>query len=468
MKKKIMIFMLLVVFLVGMAGPDPARAADSYYTEVVEYIRSLGEINFTFPENYHYVVFENDGAVCLIAVYNKEPYASIGSDSLKLIVKSGHSLNYYDLIDSVWTVDGAKCKSNYSFQSTFYFTEILASSYDVLDSEGEIYFNNDTIYDFEDWCSDAGLNCAASSNETETTFPFAYDDEYWYIVRKNRVSGSEYTWYLSKINAPDSWTHFLYSTERALSNSLIGVADLDEALTMESVNVAQYVYDAAAGGWLFVERPSYILQIGENYVDDIGITYSSAMPIVYSSTDIYSDKDKSSVSYTTSTEFIDYDFVEPTPVPTPSITGGTSSVLNALTSVYANADMSSEIIDYLSAGTTVYIFGLITGESSGKSFYHIKYYTDEAIQEGYILSQYISSGSSGGSGSVDSTIGGDAKPGSYLDFIVTLYSMLWSRVFSIPMNVDGYSISMQQIVVYGALAVIVGGAVYMFLTGRKR
>lgn len=72
----------------------------------------------------------------------------------------------------------------------------------------------------------------------------------------------------------------------------------------------------------------------------------------------------------------------------------------------------------------------------------------------------------GGSGS-SSNIGSGAASGGALDFIVTLFSMIWTRLFAIEMNVDGFQISFQQIIIYGILVSIVGAFLIKLIFGSK-
>lgn len=79
------------------------------------------------------------------------------------------------------------------------------------------------------------------------------------------------------------------------------------------------------------------------------------------------------------------------------------------------------------------------------------------------------SGSSGGGRPGSGTrpsVGGEASGGGGLDFIINLFTLIWIKICSVPMLVDGYSISLQQIFVYGALVSIVGGFIIKFIFRR--
>ena len=91
-----------------------------------------------------------------------------------------------------------------------------------------------------------------------------------------------------------------------MASNNLGIADLSDELTMETIPVKNYVYDSSGGGWLFVDRPTFTLQVGDNYNNDIGISFDSTMPIIYTNTSIYSDVNKSSVHIAAITEFQDY------------------------------------------------------------------------------------------------------------------------------------------------------------------
>ena len=70
-----------------------------------------------------------------------------------------------------------------------------------------------------------------------------------------------------------------------------------------------------------------------------------------------------------------------------------------------------------------------------------------------------SSGSTGNTGNTGSsgTIGGNYEKGGMLSFLVDLLALIWVKLFGIEMNVDGYTITFQQIFVYGVIAAIIIG-----------
>lgn len=454
MKKKILVFMLLFVFLIGVGVPDQAKAAnstettadDTKYRDIEDFMHCLGYTDFVTFENQLYTVFLTDSYLEVISFYNIgncEPMfiysPGISSNGDFVAVANKDNRIYYhqryktpanassssDFARVNYTSDSASIQLNYNMQSVvgiclstekvpgLLFENLVYSDLDVwycgdsvstfVYGNGDLVFESSImdVYDFSRWCDDSGLNCAASSNEMEDLYNFSFNPEvYYYIVRKDRISGSEYTWYLSKVNINSE--HIFYAINRALADSTIGAYNfaLDDGTSDYSstvVNVFNFVYDSSGGGWLFVDRTSTDLGFTNPfYMDDIGISFSSSMPIVYSDVDIYSDKEQSSVYYAASTEYEDsevtYPDISPTSTPTPTP---------------------------------------------------------------------ISNSGSGGT-----VVGGNAKPGGMLDFLVTLATLVWTELFAVEVPVDGYMISFQQIVIYGAVVgMLIWGGCKLF--GKK-
>ncbi len=450
MKKKIMVFMLLFAFLVGVVAPDQAKAANSTettaddvkYRDIEDFMHGAGYLDFEMNEDSFYFCVKQSDYIYIYELsgyLDCEPFVALKANSDYVYFFCEAAINAYKRYEyQYYNFEKAALHANYDclnyVEKTFtnskmntdqyyyndlynyylYFGPCVADSilycdldiYNVKPESGYFYESYDELwfektvsdgYTFPSWCSDSGLICGVSSNESSTVIPFFYEpDDYHYIVRRNRISGSQYIWYLSQVTKEDELIY--YSTNRALANSSIGAAALyvlSGEYAAGSTNVRNYVYDSSGGGWLYTDNYSIDLGLtNEYYVDDIGITYSSSMPIVYSSTDIYSDKEQSSVFYAANTEYEDsevtYPDISPTSTPTPT------PISN--------------------------------------------------------------------SGSTD--LGGNVVAGGGIDFIISLVSSLWNRVYSIPMYVDGFQISLQQLYVYGILAGIVGAAIFAF-TRRK-
>ena len=417
MKKKIMVFMLLFVFLVGVVAPDQAKAEVSQANSFEELCADMNLPSVTslpteidgIPCKYEYILLDVSNTWRVFAfAYTGDLFVRCnGFDTF-----DGSKVSYYIGFVSLGTWSDNSSGSNLETKTYNSFSlqnavenhgyEIIFSTVDIYtdNSYSEVYFSKTTVdsYSFEQWCTDVGLTYAASSNETEDLYDFPFNpDKYHYIVRKNRVSGSEYTWYLTQVSLDDAL--FYYLTKRALSDNYIGAVHLglseDEFLSA-SIKMYNYVYDESGSGWLFTGANYSDVDYVNNYVDNIGITFSSSMPIVYSSTDIYSDKVQSSVYYAASTEYEDseeiYPDISPTSTPTPTPISG--------------------------------------------------------------------------SGSTENVVGGNAKPGGMLEFLVTLITLVWTDLFAVEVPVDGYMISFQQIVIYGAIVgMLIWGGCKLF--GKK-
>lgn len=242
-------------------------------------------------------------------------------------------------------------------------------------------------YTFEDWCSDAGLNCKPSSNESSTVIPFWYNENYNYIVRKIITpSNTSGIWQLTMIQNGSDFNHYPYHFVNG-DVGYIGVAGVHNS----TFTVRDFYYDT--DGWKLIDRHDVSsLPFANNQT-----ILSDNVVMIYSNTDIYSDADGTSIWYPASLEFYD---VPDSTTPIPTTVPGSSG--------------------------------------SGRP----------------------------GSGTRPDT-GGQATGGGGLDFIINLFTKIWTDICSVKMSVDGYSISLQQIFVYGALVSIVGGFIMHFIFGRK-
>lgn len=166
--------------------------------------------------------------------------------------------------------------------------------------------------------------------------------------------------------------------------------------------------------------------------------------------------------------------------------------------IYERATVNSSILLAVVSGKSGLVYG-VEYDSDNMPWYKVSVNYNGSAVEGYIKAESINvsfsvpsvgddeteepsvsitptpsptlggssgSGSTGGVGSIDSTIGGNAKPGGGLDFIVTTLALFWTKICSIPMPVDGYEISIQQLYIYGIIAGIIGAIIFAF-TRRK-
>lgn len=262
-----------------------------------------------------------------------------------------------------------------------------------IDLYGDLFYKVFLPYDFESWCADAGLNCSASSNESDSVIPFWYEpDNYNYIVRKTLTASSTSGVYQMTMLQKTDGAHYPYYFE-VNDIGYLGVAGAFSDIS--TFTVRNFYYDAVGNGWKLIGR----FDVSTLPFDNTNVTFDENVVFIYSDTDIYANREASSIWQAASTEYYNVDIPEPdTPTPTPTS---------------------------------------VPSSGAGRP----------------------------GSGTRPDT-GDEATGGGGLDFIINLFTLIWQKICSIPMAVDGYSISLQQIFVYGALVSIVGGFIIKFIFRR--
>lgn len=458
MKKKILVFMLLFAFLVGVGVPEHAKAANSTettaddvkYRDIEDFMHSSGYMDFSKKEDCFYFVFDNgtnlnvveftgfsEGKIpyaCYLPNYYNNlyfmPFPNTADDKItfyKYYNRSNASSydNYGCLeVSSGWGFSGrtnindvSNCYFNFPNSVEDYrFSYLIYSDLDVYSNDNNsgknfitqfsdvLYESNlNSSYSFPSWCDDAGLNSISSSNESPSVIPYSYNS-YWHIVRKT-ISGK---WLLTTVgnsvsadNASD-YT-FVYSEDMGTLKvfNLYSGEDINGYL----LNVRQYEYDT--DGWKVRTFETFdARETEDNYIDlGAGSGVDDTRVLAYTSVNIY-DEGFNLVT-PASTEYIEPTTPEVTPEPTPG--SGSSG--------------SGDSDD--------------TGSSGGSS-----------------------------SGSGGTVVGGDAKPGGLLEFFVTLVTLVWTDLFAVEVPVDGYSISFQAIVIWGAVAgLLIWGGCKLF--GKK-
>lgn len=383
MKKKISVFALLLSLMLSLVIPVQAKA----------YTVSFPDFPVEVPYEYFYIKYNGYGSSDLILVGSDVPFTFDGDNVVN---------EHKDFLCSMWKYASGTNYWNTKFSNAvleFIKTPmdlLLCSNHDILDSSGSVVFEkNHGPYLLTEWCEDAGLNCAASSNESSTVIPFWYEPAYYnYIVRKTlNASSTSGIYQLTMIQKTDG-QHYPYYFE---SNDGIGYLGLAGSFTDATpFTFRNFYYDSEGDGWKLVKH----LDISVLPFDITDVYFSDNVVFIYSDTDIYANREASSVWQMKSKTYYNVDIPEPdNPTPTP-------------TSI----------------------------PSSG--------------------------GGRPGSGTRPDT-GGQVTGGGGLDFIINLFTLIWTKICSIPMVVDGYSINLQQIVIYGALVSIVGGFIMHFIFGRK-
>lgn len=386
MKKKIIMFAVLLSLLVGIVPPGSARAEVIY--SFTEWCADNGySINYTVVDNYRYVVYDSGSTVYCIGVHkdSKVYYSDNG------IYYSG----WFDRLelDNDTNTFKLKVSSNTSSGSAMCYSILYTGRdiYDKTEVDKIVYAPTVKSYTFGKWCADAGLNCEFVDVEGQSV---EYTSEDMYVVRRGASTDNGYSYYLTRVNIVRDGLCF-----PTLSNGLVGVGTMSNE--WQTYNVYQYEYDYTLGCWCATENfVSQEVRIGSPS-SGLNCALGNGKGLVYSNRDLYSGG--FSVAYAESTEFLEEPFYGDDNLvvsPTPTLT---------ITPVPSPTSIPS------------------------------------------------------GGGSV---VGGNSKPGSGLDFIVTMLAMFWTKICSIPMPVDGYEISIQQLYIYGIVAGIVGGIFFAF-TRRK-
>jgi hypothetical protein len=255
------------------------------------------------------------------------------------------------------------------------------------------------------WCDDAGLNCLSSTNESPNKIPYSYN-EYWHIVRRT-ANGK---WLLTTIGNSVMQENISDYKLYVGDNGNLHVASIygGEDTNGYMLNVRQYEYDT--DGWKVRTYDTYDTRDSSGVVDlGAGSGFDDSRKFAYTNVDIFVGAEYEP-TYPRSTEYYEVTTTPPTEEP--------------------------EEPDSPTPNPTT----VPDNDSSG--------------------------GGRPGSGTRPDT-GGQATGGGGLDFIINLFTLIWTKICSIPMAVDGYSISLQQIVIYGALVSIVGGFIMHFIFGRK-
>lgn len=462
MIKKISVFALLLSLLLAVpvpaVAPVPVQAANSTettaddvkYRDIEEFMHGMGYLDFSKLDNALYYVFSYDEYLFVLEQQNcknANPYTciapNVSPNRLFFVFEENIGYKFYAYeyyIPSLASkYDNYTClvysSRNFS-DADFYFLDVFRTHKYVNYEQNPIYnisnlvfsdvdiystdvsdwhFYRDVknlifeasangLYSFPAWCLDAGLNPVSSSNESPSKIPYSYNS-YWHIVRKT----SSGKWLLTTVGnsvSADNASDYTFVYSEDLGTLKVFNLYSGEDTNGYLLNVRQYEYDT--DGWKVRTFETFdARETEDNYIDlGAGSGVDDTRVLAYTSVNIY-DEGFNLVT-PASTEYVE---VTDTPTVTPEPTPGSGS------------------------------------DDSGSS----------------------GSGSSGagrpGSGTRPD-IGGEATGGGGLDFIINLFTLIWQKICSIPMAVDGYSISLQQIFVYGALVSIVGGFIIKFIFRR--
>lgn len=406
--------MLLFAFLVGVVAPDQAKAANSTettaddvkYRDIEDFMHGLGYSDFSksdgclyfvtpdsldtfmiieisntsdaycfYEESKEYTILytSNEDYTINIFMYYKPEYAS-NYDNYSCI--NVYENQFYGNCNSRYvTVKGVQrnyirfCDYKYFYYSDLdVYQPVVISEYNYGYSTDIVLYESNLFgsYSFEQWCSDAGLTCSASSNESDSVIPFWYEpDSYNYIVRKTLTASSTSGVYQMTMLQKSDGAHYPYYFE-VNDIGYLGVAG--SFADTSAFTVRNFYYDVEGNGWKYIER----FDVSTLPFDNTNVTFDENVVFIYSDTDIYADREASSIWQPASTEYYNVDIPEPEITRVP-VGGG-------------------------------------------------------------------------------STVGGNAKPGGLLEFLITLITLVWTKLFAVEVPVDGYNISFQSIIIWGSVA----------------
>lgn len=416
MKKKIILFALLCVLLVGLVPPCSASAnTEQKYNDITDFLVSNGYEPFAKKENVIYVarvinsylavheieivndtpvlVMKTDGKVIYVLsvdgseapiktyLYNSPTYASetqsYGVVSEFTGKKTSYvmetDVQYRDVDVNIWEFTNTSATNFVYSDVNIYNVGSLSTSsnvvvnYDVIEVESSV----PGYYTFMDWCVDA---------EVENPSGHSFNSDYMYLVTYNDI-GYFVTQIYSDVEI-ETFTELVSYDNRIYLH-------LKDAI--EGTIFAKR-YEYAAGKWTFVGTDYY--ELDSSSLTDLGVSINANNKLCYSNRTIKTGSTYGNIYYEKNTEFtegfsgeVDPDSrpdVTPTPVPSTS-----------------------------------------PGSGSGGN---------------------NSSGS--GTGGV---VGGQAKPGGILTFLISLITLVWTELFAVEVPVDGFQISFQQIVIWGAI-----------------
>ncbi len=457
MVKKIIVFMLLFTLLVGVGVTEQVKAANSTettaddvkYADVEDFMHSIGYTTFVIEDGYSYFVFLDDVDLCVFRVscdvqegircfWNTDTSLNADGEALS-IVSYNYMLGYFDLYETPSsasvsgnispvrngtidkksvTLDGIAANTlnwtGWSFDTLIYsdYDIYLIDSYpDYYSNVSEVVFEGSMayVYNFQLWCSDAGLNCLASSNESPTKIPYSYNS-YWHIVRKS----SSGNWLLTTIGST------LGQAKMNLRLSDSGDLIIYEYSGEDSftISVRQYVYDT--DGWLVHTYDTYDYDDFSSGLLTLpaGSGLDDTRVLAYTSTDIYSS-DGLSVYAAASTEYVEPSAPDVTPEPTTAPDSGSDDT---------GSDDSGDSDD--------------SGSSGG--------------------------GTGGGTSGPGIVVGGQAKPGGLMELVLYFIRWVWTDLFAVQVPVDGYDISVQEVIIYSLLVSLLGAALGYSIFGGKK
>lgn len=349
MRNKIIMFAVLLSLLVGFALPG-SQSITAKADDVQEYtfdrwcsdngykcVASSSETNADYPFEHsddNIYVYLSDGR--LIKMYYKSYIKLLkwGSSTTFCVYNTYSdyrtlSIQFYQYDTDGWIYCGYSATKYIHGGHDIPLNDYNVVLSDVVYTSVDIYedYDFDTVlipktqrvYSFEKWCSDAGLSCSATSNESDAVVPFWYEpDNYNYIVRKTLTASSTSEVYQVTMLQKADGSHYPYYFE-VNDIGYLGIAGAfsdTAAFTVRNFN-----YDTGGNGWKLVEK----YDVSTLPFDNANVSFTDEIVFIYSDCDIYADREATAIWQSASTGYYNVDIPEPeitkTPIPSPGIDG---------------------------------------------------------------------------------------------------------------------------------------------------
>lgn len=303
MKNKIMIVALLCALLVGLVPPSSVKASVDGYPGIPSDLNYEYFIGLTASSGFSFLYASRQ------PFYYSYDYVRNDDEIYKMRVEDGEWV-YIEMIGG---------ETGYKLTGS---VPAFSNHHIVNKEDDSVFFSANYVepYTFEEWCSDAGLNCSSSSDESSSVIPFWYEpNSYNYIVGKNLTASSTSGVYNLLMIQKGDGGHYPYCFN---VNDIEYLGIGGSYSTVNTFTVRKFYYDADGGGWRLVQRHD----VSELPFDLVDFAFDENTVFIYSDVDIYADRSASSVWQYASTEYYNVDIPEqpeePSVTPTVPPSGG--------------------------------------------------------------------------------------------------------------------------------------------------